>query len=429
MSSAPVPATRSRRGAVGASTVAAASLWSAAVTYVVSILAARTLSQAENTVLLTFLAVLFAIYGVLSGVALETTRSVAAASRDDHAPGPVLWKVAAAVAACSAVVVLALIPFWRDRVLHGRDDVLVAVLVVAVLGYSVHSVVTGATSGRTWWTATTFVIGGEATLRLLATVAVVAVSATVAGVGVASAAGAFAWVFLVARPGRVRDALFLRTDAPAATLARRIGLALVAQGASAVLVVGFPILLAASTDRAEYAAAAPLLLAISLTRAPVLLPLNALQGVAVSHLVRAGSGLARLLLQLLALVVAVAAVAAVAAWLIGPWVLRLLFGAGYDVDGTVLALLTLAAGGTAVLTLTGACAQALAAYGWYVAGWVVAVVASVALLQTSGSMEARTCLALGVAPLVGFAVHAVGLVRVRRDAIAANLAGLESDDA
>src|SRR6476620_7959907 len=106
MSSAPVPATRSRRGAVGASTVAAASLWSAAVTYVVSILAARTLSQAENTVLLTFLAVLFAIYGVLSGVALETTRSVAAASRDDHAPGPVLWKVAAAVAACSAVVVL-----------------------------------------------------------------------------------------------------------------------------------------------------------------------------------------------------------------------------------------------------------------------------------------------------------------------------------
>ena len=103
MSSAPVPATRSRRGAVGASAVAAASLWSAAVTYLVSIVAARALSQEQTTVLLTFLAVLFAIYGVLSGVALETTRSVAAATRDDHAPGPVLWRVAAVVAACSGV--------------------------------------------------------------------------------------------------------------------------------------------------------------------------------------------------------------------------------------------------------------------------------------------------------------------------------------
>lgn len=404
-------------------------MWSAAVTYLVSIVAAQTLSKEQTTVLLTFLAVLFAIYGVLSGVALEITRSVAAAARDDHAPGPVLWRVAAVVAAGSAVLVLALFPFWRDRVLHGRDEVLIAVLVVAVLGYSVHSIVTGATSGRTWWSQTTLVIAAEATVRLLVTLAVVAVASTVVGLGVASAVGAFAWVFLVARPGRVRDALLLRTDAHAATLARRIGLALVAQGASAVLVVGFPILLAASTGRGEYAAAAPLLLAISLTRAPVLIPLNALQGVAVSHLVRAGAGLARLLVQLLALVVAVAVVAAFLAWLAGPWLLRLLFGAEYDVDGVVLALLTLAAGGTAVLTLTGACAQALAAYGWYVAGWLVALAACVALLQTSGSMEARTCLALGVAPLVGFVVHAIGLVRVRRAAIAANLADAGGVDA
>ncbi len=404
-------------------------MWSAAVTYLVSIVAAQTLSKEQTTVLLTFLAVLFAIYGVLSGVALETTRSVAAAARDDHAPGPVLWRVAAVVAAGSAVLVLALVPFWRDRVLHGRDEVLIAVLVVAVLGYSVHSIVAGATSGRTWWSQTALVIAAEATVRLLVTLAVVAVASTVVGLGVASAVGAFAWVLLVARPGRVRDVLLLRTDAHAAILARRIGLALVAQGASAVLVVGFPILLAASTGRNEYAAAAPLLLAISLTRAPVLIPLNALQGVAVSHLVRAGAGLARLLVQLLALVAAVAAIAAFLAWLVGPWLLRLLFGAEYDVDGVVLALLTLAAGGTALLTLTGACAQALAAYGWYVAGWLVALAACVALLQTSGSMEARTCLALGVAPLVGFVVHAIGLVRVRRAAITANLAGAGAVDA
>lgn len=389
-------------------------MWSAAVTYLVMSVAAWALPAERATVLLTFLSVLFAVYGVLSGVALETTRSVAAAARDDHAAGPVLWRVAAVVAACAGAAVLALVPFWRGRVLHGGDDVLVVALVVAVLGYSVHSVVAGATAGRRWWSQTALVITGEATLRLLATLAVVAASATVVGMGAASALGAFAWLLLVVRPGRVRDALLLRTDAPAATLARRMSAALVAQGASAVLVVGFPILLASSTGRAEYAAAAPLLLAISLTRAPVLLPLNALQGVAVSHLVRAGSGLARLLLRLLALVVAVAGLGAVLAWVVGPWLMRFLFGAGYAVDGGVLALLTLAAGGTAALTLTGACAQALAAYDWYVAGWVVALVACVVLLQVPGSMEARSCLALGLAPLTGLAVHLAGLATIRR---------------
>jgi hypothetical protein len=232
--------------------------------------------------------------------------------------------------------------------------------------------------------------------------------------GMASALGAFAWLLFVARPGRVRDTFFLRTDARAATLARRMAAALVAQGASAVLVVGFPILLASSTGAAEYAAAAPLLLAISLTRAPVLLPLNALQGVAVSHLVRAGSGLGLMLGRLLVLVVGVAGVGAALAWLVGPWLLGLLFGDSYVVDGVVLALLTLGAGGTAALTLTGACAQALAAYGWYVAGWLVALVTCVALLQASGSMEARTCLALGLAPLAGLVVHVTGLASIRR---------------
>lgn len=419
MSSAPVPARRPRRDAVGASSVAAASLWSAAVTYLVMSMTAWALPAERATVLLTFLAVLFAVYGVLSGVALETTRSVAAAARDDHAPGPALWQVAAVVSGCAAVVMLALTPFWRERVLHGGDGVLVVALAAAVAAYGVHCVVVGAASGRTWWTQAALVITGEATLRLLATVAVVLVGAMVISMGVASATGAFAWLLLVARPGLVRSTLTLRVDATGRVLARRMAAALVAQGSSALLVVGFPVLLASTTSRADYAAAAPLLLAVSLTRAPVLLPLNALQGVAVSHLVRAASGVGRLLVRLLALVAVVAGVGAIAAWVVGPWLITLLFGDAYAVDGTVLALLTLAAGGTAALTLTGACAQALAAHGWYVAGWLVALVACLALLQVPGSLESRACLALGLSPLAGLVVHAAALTSVRRAAPAA----------
>ncbi len=388
-------------------------MWSALVTYVVMSVTAWALPQDRATVLLTFLAALFAAYGVLSGVALEVTRAVAAAARDDHAPGPKLWRIAAVVSASSAVAVLVLAPFWSERVLHSSDPALLPALVVAVGGYGVHCVLVGGASGRAWWREAALVITGEATLRLLMTVVVVAVAASVTSIGVASAAGAFAWVAVVVLSPRARSALHLRADVPAVSLARRIGASLVAQGASAVLVVGFPILLAATTARAEYAAAAPLLLAISLTRAPVLLPLNALQGVAVSHLVRAGARMAPLLVRLLALVVGVAALGAVAAWAVGPWLMQALFGDDYAVDGAVLAVLTLAAGGTAALTLTGACAQALAAHTWYVAGWVVAVITCVGLLQVDGSMQWRACLALGVSPLVGLVVHAAGLARVR----------------
>lgn len=413
MTSTPVPASRSRRDAVGASAVAAASVWSAVVTYVVLIPGAHVLGTDGSTVLVTFLSLLFAVYGVLSGVSLEVTRSVAAAVRDGSPEGPALWRVAAFVAACAAAVVALLAPVWHDRVLHGAADPLVPVLVAAVAAYGVHCVLVGAAAGHAWWRESAYVVFAEATVRLVASLVVVLVAASVVTMGVASALGALAWVLLLAASPRVRSALHLRADVAGPVLARRIGAAVLAQGASAVLVVGFPILLAATTSRADYRDAAPLLLAISLTRAPVLLPLNALQGVAVSHLVRAGAGLARLLLRMLAAVAAVGLVGAVAAWAVGPWLMELLLGADFRVDGPVLAALTAASAGIAALTLTGACAQALAAHAWYVAGWLVAVATGVLLLQLPGSLEWRACVALAGAPVPGLAVHVVGLLRVR----------------
>ena len=120
-----------------------------------------------------------------------------------------------------------------------------------------------------------------------------------------------------------------------------------------------------------------------------------------------------MLFRSLAAVVAVALVGAAAAWVVGPWLMELFFGADYRVEGPVLAALTAAAGGVAALTLTGACAQALAAHAWYVAGWLVALAACVLLLQLPGSLEWRACVALAGAPVPGLAVHVAGLLRVR----------------
>ena len=52
---------------------------------------------------------------------------------------------------------------------------------------------------------------------------------------------------------------------------------------SAVLLVGFPVLVRATSPDAEFAAAAPLLLAVSLCRAPLLVPLSVYQNVVVTR--------------------------------------------------------------------------------------------------------------------------------------------------
>jgi hypothetical protein len=36
------------------------------------------------------------------------------------------------------------------------------------------------------------------------------------------------------------------------------------------------------------------------------------------------------------------------------------------------------------------------------------------MIQVPGSMEARACLALGLAPLAGLVVHVIGLASIRR---------------
>ncbi|WP_162799342.1 hypothetical protein [Nocardioides sp. 616] len=399
------------RGAGSAALVGVASLFSAVVTYLVMWMGARFLSTADTTYLLTFLSVLFATYGVLAGVSTETTRSVAASLRDEHAPGPRTWAVALAVAVLSSLVVLGLAAAWQDEVLHFSAPALVWALTAGVFGYAFHSVLVGALSGNGSWDVCAAGLAGEAGVRLLVSLGVVWAGASVVPLAAASVAGSFAWVILWCVSPRGRDALRLRTDCLAPVLARRMSVSAVAQAANSMLVVGFPVLLAATTATSDYRLGAPLLLAISLTRAPILIPLNAYQGLAVSSLVHSGAGVGSTLKRLLVLVGGVALVGAFLAWAVGPWLMTTLFGADYEVAGWVLAGLTVGAAFTAGLTLTGATAQALAAHQWFLAGWLTALVLAVGVLLLPGSMEVRAIAAMLVGPAGGLLVHVAGFRR------------------
>lgn len=409
----PLPTTaRARRGVGSAGQVAAASLLGALVSYVVLWLGARHLSTADNTVLLTFISILFAVYGLLSGVATETTRAVATGIRDRSADGPPMWVAGAVVAAVVGACVLALAPWWQPAVLHRSSPVLVGVLAAGAVSYTFHSVIIGSLVGSGWWRESALVLVADAAARLALCLAVVLlVGASTALLAVASTAGAVAWVGVLVLVPHARAALRRRADSPPAALARRMSASMLAQTASAVLVVGFPALLSVTTSTVDFRHSAPLLLAISLTRAPVLIPLNAVQGLVVSHLVHAPAVGLRLVLRLTGAVVAVTVIGAVLAWLVGPALMEALFGAAYRVDGPVLAGLTVGACAIAALTLSGAATQSSSAHSWFVGGWALAAVTSFLLLLVPGSIEQRSVIALVVGPAVGLLVHAVGFLR------------------
>lgn len=387
----------------------------AAVSSTLVVLAAPRLSQsvADNTIFLTFWATLFAGLGVLTGISVETTRAVSAVTHGTGAArpvGPRVGVVGTATGLVFAGIVGVTAPWWGP-VVFGEHAVLLALLVaLGCAGCAVHASVTGALAGAGRWQVYARLVGGESTVRLVLVVAAGLAGASVVGRGAGAAIAAFTAVGFLLVSRQSRAVVQVRADVPLRPYVRRLLAAAVASGASAVLVIGFPTLLAATTDAATYALAAPLLLALTLTRAPLMIPLNAFQGVAVTHFVQHRDRGLKALLPIARVVVPVGVVGALAAWLVGPPLMELIAGKPeYRVAGTVLALLTLAATGLAMLTLTGAVCQAMTRHGAFVAGWLTAVAVAVGLLLLPGDLEMRAAVALLAGPVAGIVVHLVAL--------------------
>ena len=390
--------------------VGLASVVSAAVSYVVTVLGTRSLdSVSATTQFLTFTSIVFTAYGVLGGLSSELTRAHATAERLGTRQGPRTSVAALGVAILAGTAMTVALPLWDHLLVHPAGR-LVGLLPLAVVLYVGHAAVVGATAGGRLWRTCSTTIALEAALRLLATVVVCVAGASVFGLGAATAMGALAWLLLILVSPTARNAMGRRLDHGSARIGGRILTSMAAQGASAVLVVGFPALLSATTPAHDYLLSAPLILAITLTRAPLLIPLNAYQGVVVSTFIHRGGQLAvprriALLAFLAVLVVVFAAGGA------GPFVLELLFGSAYRSTGSLLALLTVGAVLLALLTLSGSLCQALDRHSWFLSGWVVAAVVAVGVLTLPGTMDSRAVVALLVGPASGLAVHGIGLSR------------------
>ncbi|CFE43449.1 Conserved membrane protein of uncharacterised function [Mycobacterium tuberculosis] len=214
---------------------------------------------------------------------------------------------------------------------------------------------------------------------------------------------------LMASP-TARSAASLLTPGGIATFVRGAAHSITAAGASAILVMGFPVLLKVTSDQLG-AKGGAVILAVTLTRAPLLVPLSAMQGNLIAHFVDRRTQRLRALIAPALVVGGIGAVGMLAAGLTGPWLLRVGFGPDYQTGGALLAWLTAAAVAIAMLTLTGAAAVAAALHRAYLLGWVSATVASTLLLLLPMPLETRTVIALLFGPTVGIAIHVAALAR------------------
>ncbi|HQE15074.1 MAG TPA: hypothetical protein PLD01_08375 [Mycobacterium sp.] len=383
--------------------------------YAVLYLAARTLDPAGFSLFGVFWGAFGLVTGAANGLLQEATREVRHSRyRPSAADGPrtrPMW-VAAAVGLGAATAIAATAPWWSPHIFTASTELSVALLAAGLGGFCLHATLLGMLAGVGGWTAYGSLMVTDAVIRVLVALGAFLLGWGLAGFLWATVAGAVAWVLLLTVSTTARSAARLSTDGSARTFLRGSAHSIAAAGASAILVMGFPVLLKATSGELG-ASGGVVILAVTLTRAPLLVPLTAMQGNLIAHFVDAGRRGARLrpLLVPAAVIVALGVVGVGAAAALGPWLLRLAFGPAYQTSGVLLSWLTAGAVSVALLTLTGAATVAAALHRAYSLGWVGATVAAAALLTLPFDLESRTVAALLCGPLVGIAVHLAALSR------------------
>jgi len=416
------------------------SLLAAVSTLVVTMIAQRALNGSELTEFLLFWAALFTVTGIITGIQPEITRAVGTArtravadralanraasgrtvSAEGSAPqGARVVTVATALGAIASALVLVSSPLWAGHQIPHSAAVGVTAMAVGVFLYALQATMSGVTAGEDRWYLFAAVGGLESAGRLILMLAAALMIPSLAGLEVATVVPMGLWLILAFVTVSGRRLWIARADVPARRLITNILWSFLSSAAAAVLMMGFPnVLKASGAAESEPVVLGTLILAISITRSPIMIPLQAFQGVAVSAFLKQRHRPVAAFIKPAAAVVAVGAVGALAAYLVGPLLFRLIYppAAGAEsayeaaASGITLGALVFASALLALMTLSGNMALAVNQHRIYLAGWVVAAAVTLSLaFLVPASLVPRAIVALAVGPVCGFVVHMVGV--------------------
>lgn len=416
------------------------SLLAAVSTLVVTMIAQRALNGSELTEFLLFWAALFTVTGIITGIQPEITRAVGTArtravadralanraasgrtvSAEGSAPqGARVVTVTAALGAIASALVLVSSPLWAGHQIPHSAAVGVTVMAVGVFLYALQATMSGVTAGEDRWYLFAAVGGLESAGRLILMLAAALMIPSLAGLEVATVIPMGLWLILALVTFSGRRLWGARADVPAGRLTVNILWSFLSSAAAAMLMMGFPnVLKASGAAESEPVVLGTLILAISITRSPIMIPLQAFQGVAVSAFLKQRHRPVAAFIKPAAAVVAVGAVGALAAYLVGPLLFRLIYppAAGAEsayeaaASGLSLGALVFASALLALMTLSGNMALAVNQHRIYLAGWVVAAAVTLSLaFLIPAPLVPRAIVALAVGPVCGFVVHMVGV--------------------
>lgn len=401
------------------------SLLAAVSTLVVTMIAQRALNGSELTEFLLFWAALFTVTGIITGIQPEVTRAVGTArtqtvSAEGSAPqGARVVTVTAALGAIAGALVLVSSPLWAGQQIPHSAAVGVTVMAVGVFLYALQATMSGVTAGEDRWYLFAAVGGLESAGRLILMLAAALLIPSLAGLEAVTVIPMGLWLILAFVTVSGRRLWVARADVPAGRLITNILWSFLSSAAAAVLMMGFPnVLKASGAAEREPVVLGTLILAISITRSPIMIPLQAFQGVAVSAFLKQRHRPVAAFIKPAAAVVAVGVVGALAAYLLGPLLFRLIYppAAGAEsayeaaASGITLGALVFASALLALMTLSGNMALAVNQHRIYLAGWVVAAAVTLSLaFLIPAPLVPRAIVALAVGPVCGFVVHMVGV--------------------
>jgi len=410
-----VPPEAVRRGPNGAVLILLATAIGGGAGYVLQIITGVALGTAAYASFAVFWSALYLLVSALSGVQQEVARAAHPLGPHDAdvQRAPVVRNFTVIAALVVAVVLAGSAWLWVGTVFPVNGWSLVLPLVLGVASYLVVASVSGVFYGLSFWTAAAAMTIVDGLLRF-AIVGVMLLFTSDTAVLAWGVTLPFAitplvlWLF-------VRNGVVGRfgIDVSPRELSWNVLRTVVAAAATGVMVSGLPLMIQATGDTVSADAFGSLTYAITLTRAPIVIVVLALQSYLVVVFRSHADAVLGWVARLSALVLVGSGVLALLAWGLGPWALSVLFDRPDVLAGGTIGLLVATAGLVGVLCVTGAATLSRAQHGAFAGGWIVAAIVTVLVLALPLGLHERTLLALTIGPVAGLLVQGAALVRGR----------------
>jgi O-antigen/teichoic acid export membrane protein len=383
--------------------VATSSVASALVTWGALVAAGRQLGPSEYTRFMVVWGAFFAATGVLAGLQQEVTRSVATARETGaHGPTPLVGSLLLGGLGAGLLAVSALV--WGPRVFGADWWRITVVLAAGFAAYALANFVTGTLAGTGAWSAYSLSIVLEGLFRASVVGVVVWIGTSELVWALALTSGLLGWVVMVAVSRAARETVRQPASDGVRGFSRRALQAVVAAGCSALVVAGFPVLMSATSATRLTAEAGVVMAVVLCTRAPLLLLLS-FQGPLIRRFVRDRHLGAQHLRREAGLSLATFVLAAGLAYVVGPPLMRMVFGGEFDPPPWFVAVAVLGAGLMGGLTVAGWLVLVRGRHGAFVLGWLCTTCVTAAALMLPLDVEARSAVALVVGPLAGGAIY------------------------